>query len=316
MPDKNAQKCPGGNTKTPGQFRERGWCFTSFLDEEPFYHERCKYLLYAPEVCPETGRNHWQGYVYFYDKVSMKLAQKLIKCPKVHFEYAEGETDENKAYIIGPWDGTDKNGKPKHKDYNPDYKVFGNEPRQGKRTDLDELKEAIVKGTKVDDIAMQYPIMYHQYGRTLEKLEDVAMRKMYRTEQTKGIWYYGSTGVGKSHKAFENYSPETHYTLINDKGWWDGYAQQEIVIINDFRGWISYDELLQLVDKWPHKVRRRGREPIPFTSKKVIITSSLSPEDVYCNRHEKDSLEQLYRRFEIIQLFNENEKYEFLDDSD
>lgn len=311
MSNKNAQKCPEGNTKSSGHFRERSWCFTSFLEDEPFFNERCKYLLYAPEVCPDTGRKHWQGYAYFYDKISMKLAQKLLKCPKVHFEKADGDSEDNKSYIIGPYE---KDGK--IKPYNPDHVICGSEPKQGKRTDLDELKQKILNGVKVDDIAMQHPIMYHQYGRTLEKLEDVAMRKVWRKEQTKGIWYYGSTGVGKSHKAFENYSPETHYTLINDKGWWDGYAQQEIVVINDFRGWIPYDEMLQLVDKWHHKVRRRGREPIPFTSKKVIITSSLSPEDVYCNRHEKDSLEQLYRRFEIIELFKEIEKYDFLDDSD
>ena len=143
---------------------------------------------------------------------------------------------------------------------------------------------------------------YHQYGRTLNKIEDLAMRNKYRSEMTKGIWYWGETGVGKSHKAFEGFNPKTHYVLPNDNGWWDAYTQQDTIIINDFRGEIRYNELLNLVDKWPFNVKRRNREPIPFISKTVIITSSLKPEDVYHNRNDEDKIEQLLRRFEVIKV--------------
>jgi len=119
---------------------------------------------------------------------------------------------------------------------------------------------------------------------------------------TKGIWIYGPTGRGKSHEAFQGFSPSTHYLYTDDGGWWDGYVGQETVIINDFRGKIPYDYMLQLIDKWPFNVRRRNREPFPFTSKRVIITSSLSPEDVYHNREENDKIEQLLRRLEVRRM--------------
>lgn len=79
---------------------------------------------------------------------------------------------------------------------------------------------------------------------------------------------------------------------------------QETVIINEFRGGILFSELLELVDKWPKQVRRRNREPLPFISKNVIITSALHPKDVYHNISENDSFAQLERRFEIRRLKN------------
>lgn len=297
---KNAQKCPGGNTRTPGQNRFHAFCFTSFLETEPFYDEnRCKYLLFAPEICPDTGRHHWQGYAYFYDKISLKTCQRILKCPNVNMRAAlADDVQYQKDYIIGPYNKDGKN-----KPYNPEHKIFGCEPNQGKRSDLIELKDKILKGElSCDDIITNMPEYYHQYGRTLDKLEDLKMSKIYRTEMTKGIWYYGPTGVGKSHIAFTGFTPETHYVVPNDNGWWDNYKQQDIVIINDFRGWINYNEMLQLVDKWPHCVKRRGRPPLPFTSKVVIITSSLHPEDIYHNRNNEDSIEQLLRRFEVVHL--------------
>ena len=191
----------------------------------------------------------------------------------------------------------------KEKPYNPEFREHGTFPQQGKRTDLDTLKTKILTGeTCTDEILCEQPEMYHQYGRTLDKLEDLRMSKLFRNEMTEGIWYYGPTGVGKSHKAFEGFTPETHYVVVNDGGWWDNYKQQEIVIINDFRGWVPYNELLQMVDKWPYSVRRRGRPPLPFTSKKVIITSSLTPEQVYHHRDDEDDIEQLKRRFKVSKL--------------
>ena len=54
-----------------------------------------------------------------------------------------------------------------------------------------------------------------------------------------------------------------------------------------------------MIDKWPYEVRRRGRPPVPFTSRHVIITSSLPPKDIYKCRKVEDGLEQLYRRCKI-----------------
>jgi len=293
------EKCPEvprGNTRDPGQNtsssknRVRFFpSFTSFLVTEPVWDDKkMKYLIYGKEICPTTQKQHWQGAVYFFDKVSLKQAQKILQIGNSHMETVVKDSE------AGAVEYCKKDG---------DFKEFGIKPKQGKRNDLECVADLIIKQElTVDDLVVENPMLYHQYGRTLHKLEDIALRKKWRTEMTEGIWYVGKTGTGKSHIAFEGFTPETHYSLPNDNGWWDGYTGQDTLIINDFRGHIPYNELLQIVDKWPYNVRRRCREPAPFISKRVIVTSSLSPEQVYNKRNDEDKIEQLLRRFTVIQV--------------
>lgn len=290
---------PGETENISATHRDRAYCFTinNWSQEE---WDKCKQLgsygCIAPEEAPSTGTPHIQGYFYFENKKTFSVLKKQL--PRAHFKKCKGSAAENRQYIFGPYE---KDGK--KKPFNPEAIEWGEMPKQGERTDLTEIKDKIMTGQKVDDIAIENPFLYHQYGRTLTKLEDLYLRKRFRTEMTKGIWYHGKTGVGKSHTAFNNFHPDTHYVLnTKDNGWWEGYTQQETVIINDFRGEISYNELLQLVDKWPMTVKRRNREPMPFTSKTVIITSSLHPELVYHRRNSEDSMEQFMRRFEVVEL--------------
>lgn len=299
--NKNCTEVPRGGNIDPSvqNSRHRSFCFTSY-DVEPiiFDASHMKYLLYAPEICPTTERKHWQGYIVWKSAKTISSCSKKLKCSVF---IAEGNIEHQLDYIRGPYN---KDGK--SKPFNPDWKEFGERPEQGKRTDLNEIKDDILNDRLcVNDIILENPILYHQYGRTLDKIEDLRLRQKFRTEMTECIWYYGPTGVGKSHKAFEDYSPDTHYVWPKDghgTGWWDKYTQQDIVIFNDFRGEIPYNDLLQIIDKWPYDVRRRGREPMPFTSKRIIITSSLPPEKIYHYRDDEDKIEQLLRRVKIVKL--------------
>lgn len=108
---------------------------------------------------------------------------------------------------------------------------WGNRPAQGNRADLDSVVQRLRnQETTAEDICLDDPVYYHMYGRTLERAEDILQRKRFRTEMTKGVWLYGPTGVGKSHRAFEGFTPETHYVKNIEDQWWDGYTGQETVI--------------------------------------------------------------------------------------
>lgn len=248
--------------------------------------DRHSYLVFGKEVAPSTGTPHLQGYIEFKNQILFTTIKK--KFPNIHVEKRKGTPKEASDYC---------------KKEDPNFYECGELSQQGERKDLKEITSNILEGkTTVDDITINNPIMFHQYGRTLQKIEDIAMRRKFRTEMTKGIWYHGPTGAGKSHKAFLHYDPLTHYVYPNDNGWWDGYTGQHTVIINDFRGELPYNQLLQMVDKFPFSVKRRNREPMPFTSSVVIITSSLSPSQIYWRRVEEDSINQLLRRFEIFEI--------------
>lgn len=289
-----AQKCTEGNRETSVQ-RFRAFSITSYEDSPPvFDSEGMKYLCYARESCPTTGRQHWQTYVYFYYAKTIKATHKIFG--NCWVQQSRGTPEQNQTYCKGPYQDGEK-----VKPLNPEFYEFGTLPSQGQRGDLDKVKDKIMNGsTTVVDIITNNPMMYHQYGRTLEKIEDIALSKKFRNFMTKGIWISGGTSIGKSHIAFKGYNPETHYLWRDDNGWWCGYHGQPIVIINDFRGEIKYNELLQMVDKWPYNVPRRNRPPTPFVSRTVIITSSLTPEQVYHNRLDEDNIAQLRRRFTFM----------------
>lgn len=251
---------------------------------------KIRFIAYGLETCPTTGRQHHQGWIVFKNQIATST-KSLGNIGKIlgnaHVEPMWGTLKQNAVYCSKE----------------SDLCKFGDEPKQGDRNDLKEVMRRIRdRETTADEILIDDPGYYHMYGRTLERAEDVVMRKRFRTEMTKGIWLYGNTGAGKSHVAFDGFDPENGYVKAltgNEAKWWDGYTGQETVILNEFRGEIGYGELLSLVDKWPVSVPRRNREPAPFLAKRVIITSALHPQEVWKKRGMSDSMDQLYRRFDV-----------------
>ena len=171
-------------------------------------------------------------------------------------------------------------------------------PKQGDwRTDLNVLCDEIREGKSVQEIALENPDGFHRYGRTLKWLETIALRRKFRTWTTKGIWYHGP-----GHTAFNDFDPRTTYVKCLKDGWWDGYTGQETVILNDFHGQIKYEEMLRLCDKWPHKVKQRRKEPVPFLARKIIVTSAVHPVNLYDKLRFGEPIDQLLRRFDCIVL--------------
>lgn len=279
-------------------FKTRSFVITNWnLNTEEVFNlnkNKIRFIAFGEEIAPTTGKKHHQCFLYFFNQhsTSKKTLCKIgemfkLKEGDVHanVEFMRGSFDENQAYCSK--DGI--------------YTELGDKPRQGLRGDLDETKEMIKKGElTVDDICMLNPMMFHQYGRTLAKIEEIALRKKFRNWMTSCDWIYGDTGIGKSHKAFENFNPDTHYVKNLNTNFWDGYIGQSTVIINEFRGQIRFSELLDLIDKWPKSVDVKGKPPVPFLAKHIIITSCKHPEDVYVGVGE--SINQLLRRIKIIHL--------------
>lgn len=241
------------------------------------------YFVYGKEICPDTGRPHLQ---YFVEFKSPKLFSTIKKkFPKLHFVSRDGTALQASDYC--------------KKD--EDYVEGGELSKQGARSDLKLLCAALRSGEKtIDDVLCEDPVVYHQYGRTLKACEDFYFRKVKRTTMTTCDWYVGPTGSGKSHRAYTEHLDAYDYPYDGD--WCDGYRAQDTMIINDFRGQITYSTLLRLIDKWPCTVRVRNCQPRPFVSKHIVITSSKRPEEIYRNLAADDNIDQLLRRVQIITL--------------
>lgn len=242
------------------------------------------------EHCPDTDRLHSHLYVRFFNpkRPSKKVLNQIgnmwgpIHC---WAKPMKGKIEENESYVS--------------KDHDGEIDHYGTLPKQGLRCDLIETKDEIMKGNlTVDEILVEDPQFYHMYGRTLKDLETIQLRSRFRTEMTKGLWIYGVSGSGKSHRIFDGFDPTTHYVKNLEDEWWDGYKGQEIVIFNDFN-YIKKNELMDLCDKWPKTVKQRCREPVPFLAKEIRISSIKSPYEIY--GIDKDDWE-FNRRFEVIKL--------------
>lgn len=136
----------------------RGYCFTinNYTEEE--YQNTCKiyetlnldYLIVGKEVGEENKVPHLQGYLHKSSKLRFKAVQKVL--PRAHILAAKGSAEENFKYC------SKQN----------DFVQFGECPKQGKRTDIETVMDAIKvsKGRMTKrELMEEYPFMMCKYGK-------------------------------------------------------------------------------------------------------------------------------------------------------
>lgn len=77
----------------------RAWCFTMWSEDQvgKIMDIPSKAIVIAREECPETGREHYQGYVRYTDPVRFSWFRNQF--PGAHFELREGSEEMARAYI-------------------------------------------------------------------------------------------------------------------------------------------------------------------------------------------------------------------------
>ncbi|KAL0168654.1 hypothetical protein M9458_036876 [Cirrhinus mrigala] len=89
----------------------------------------------------------------------------------------------------------------------------------------------------------------------------------------------GPPGCGKSRHVSELVRGQPTY--YKPRGpWWDGYDGHVNVVVDDYYGWIAYDELLRVCDRYPCKVPVKGAF-VEFLAKWIYITSNRHVWDWY-----------------------------------
>lgn len=143
--------------------------------------------------------------------------------------------------------------------------------------DLTSVANKIKQRIPLREIIHDHTNEYIKFHRGIEKLCE--WYPIHRTWRTELFIYWGVPGTGKSEKAKAEY-PDYFPKSTTDR-WWDGYRDQETVLIDDFYGnGIEYEDMLKLADSGRFNVPIKGGY-VPFLAKRIIITSNQNPKKWY-----------------------------------
>lgn len=276
----------------PRQPKSRSYVFTlnnptvdDYWQELP---DGITYMVWQVEH-PEGGTRHFQGALQLKGPRTISWVKNKLQTERIHLEKREGNWEQAIGYSKkccslykdpehsclkerkeGPWE-------------------LGETPKQGKRKDVDDVKEAIKAGKTDLEIANEFFSSWVKYNKAFTLYRQMLIKGREHDDPWYCINIQGAPGLGKSYYA--HYQLALGFQRMGFKGvyhkppqtkWWCGYEGQEIIIMDDMDGsWFPYRTLLKLMDKYPMHVEPKGQAYIPYAAKVVITTSNDQPEGWY-----------------------------------
>nr|WAE42179.1 MAG: replication associated protein [Cressdnaviricota sp.] len=280
------------------------WCFrisNPTIQDDPKDWPGIQYIVYQLEQ-GAGGLIHFQGYCYVKERCGLKKMKELNN--KAHWEIRNGTHEQAVHYCKKPVDGCQcQHCVPPQPRLGGPWEFGAMREGQGKRTDLLDLQKDLELMIPIKEIAKTHFSNYLRYGRGIRMYRELQIP--VRNWETVTRVYWGPTNIGKSRRAsFE--APEAFYLMKSrdkNSSWWNGYEGQENVIINDFYGWLPYDELLRICDRYPHQVEYKGGS-VNFCAKLIIITSNKHPSLWYNCEKLRVEYETLGRRLQVIGMMD------------
>lgn len=258
----------------------RGWTFTHFNLETFVCIDECnednalKYGIYQLELCPETQRVHVQGYFEFVRPVRRTHVQRILGGELCHAEPRRGTPQQARTYCC------------KEETRLCAPTEFGSLPQgRGERTDLQAIFSTLDEGGTPQEVARAYPEAWARYFRAVDRyyLEFAPVRDWPMEVRV----FYGEPGSGKTSAVYAEARtrgyrvyPVMAPNVTNGSVWFDGYSGQEIVLLDDFYGWLPWTFLLTLLDRYPLNVQFKGGVQ-PFRSRIICFTSNEHPRFWY-----------------------------------
>lgn len=261
--------------------RSRSYVFTLNNPDVPqrwmVLPRKVRYLCWQLEKGEDEGTLHLQGCVYLDNATTLTGVKRILNSNEMHLEIMRGNWDQAIAYCTkeetrqeGPWE-------------------LGDKPTQGKRKDLDVIKEKLDAGASDLDIAEDHFGSWCRYNKSFTMYRSLKRQCRKPDDPLTVVLCTGPPGYGKSHyvsTTLTEWGLSQGYQGIYRKTpqckWFDHYEGEQIVIFDDIDGsWFPWSTLLQILDIYPLMVEPKGQLAIKFNPRLILMTSNKEPENWY-----------------------------------
>jgi len=256
----------------------------------------CVYWCMCDEIGGDSGTYHTHVYMAFQNAKEFISIQRRFY--GAHIEAARGSHKENRDYIRkeGKWQEDTK-----HETNLPNtFEESGELPDEPEhRTKQSEAVLAMVEsGSSNAEILRAYPSSMNHLPR-IEQARQAFLEERYKKEfRTLHVSYiYGKSGVGKTRSVMEQYGYENVFRVTNYEHPFDGYASEDVLLLDEFRSSLPFSLLLNVLDGYPLMLPCRYANRVACYTK-VYIVSNISLAQQYPNVqiNEPDGYEAFLRR--------------------
>ncbi len=234
------------------------------------------YLICQQEESPTTKRKHLQGYL------ESKRSYGKYKALATYLNYTTIHLEERKGSQKQAIDYCNKSETQTLSAQSIGIPII---IKQGQK--FNKVWADIQESRTQYDICDRNAGMYMRYSTGIEKMRMIHLKRFNRTKAPDVIVIIGKAGIGKTRYIYDVEEFLNIYRLPNGNNgnlWFDGYdpIEQKVLLIDDFKGWIKYQKMLQIIDRYSINVEVKGGM-VPLMVEKIYITSNFEIDDWYVN---------------------------------
>ena len=259
----------------------------------------------------ESGTPHMHMVLEDPAKSRFSAVQKLF--PSIHIERTRGNKEQAEDYI-------NKRGRFAEKEHTvivPAVYHGSIKAEKGTRNDLYIIEDLIEQGKRPSEITS----LSIRYMRQESLIRKCYFQKRYDEtpvhRQVTVYWHVGDSGTGKSYsqvKLMEEHPHDVYLFNDYDGGGFDMYEGEPILFMDEFKGGIRFQQLLNLLDVYRVQLHYRYSNSYALWNE-VHISSIFPPDEAYKfmvdkDNEMKDPVIQLLRRINtIIYHYKQNNEY-------
>lgn len=261
----------------------------------------CLYWCICDEVGGDTGTYHTHVYLAFENAKEFSAMQRRFYGG--HIEMARGTHRENRDYIRkeGKWADDVKHETNLSETFEESGPLPEETTRRQKQSEA--ILEMIQDGASNADILREYPSAMNHLPR-IEQARQTLLAEKYRREfrHLKVTYISGPAGIGKTRMVMEKYGYENVYRVTDYEHPFDGYAGEDVLLLDEFRSSLPFSLLLDVLDGYPLQLPcRYANKQACYTT--VYIISNITLDEQYPNirANEPRSFDALKRRIHDVQ---------------